>query len=108
MIDYAGVRTYAHGGSAAQDKNVMAPYLLHWKLIEDAKEKGLKWYDFWGIAPNDDPNHPWAGITRFKKGFGGEGVHYAGTYDALIKTIWYNAYQLAKVAKKKKPWRNSS
>jgi len=27
----------------------MAPYLLQWQAILDAKEQGLNYYDFWGI-----------------------------------------------------------
>src|SRR6185503_9064521 len=48
MIDYGGMRTYLHGASSNEERNVMAPYLLHWELMRDAKAKGLKGYDWWG------------------------------------------------------------
>ena len=48
MIDFAGVRTYLHGASSNLHRNVMAPYVLHWYLIEDAVDKGMRWFDFWG------------------------------------------------------------
>ena len=42
-------------------------------LKKEAKKRGMKWYNFWGIAPDDAPaSHPFKGITHFKKGFGGE------------------------------------
>jgi peptidoglycan pentaglycine glycine transferase (the first glycine) len=86
--------TYLHGASSNEHRNVMSPYLLQWTAIKDAKLANLKYYDFWGIAPNDDPKHPWAGITRFKKGFGGEVINYPGTYDLVLNKFWYSLYAL--------------
>lgn len=96
MIDFAGVRTYLHGASSHKHRALMAPHLLHWELIKDAKQKGLQKYDWWGVAPLDEPNHPWAGIGRFKRSFPGREVVYAGTYDFVIKPFWYNVYRLAR------------
>jgi lipid II:glycine glycyltransferase (peptidoglycan interpeptide bridge formation enzyme) len=79
----------------------MAPYLLHWELIKEAKEKGLKFYDWWGIAASDDPKDPWAGITRFKKGFGGEMVSYPGTFDYVLKPAGYEFYKLFRFVKRR-------
>ena len=58
----------------------------------DAKENGLKKFDFWGIAPVDTSgnvpkNHPWAGFTAFKKSFGGYEVDYCGTFDLIFKPV---------------------
>jgi lipid II:glycine glycyltransferase (peptidoglycan interpeptide bridge formation enzyme) len=96
MVDYEETRTYLHGASSNQNRNLMAPYLLHWELMKEAKEKGLKFYDWWGIAPDDNPKNPWAGITRFKKGFGGEVVSYPGTFDYVLKPFLYFVYNLAR------------
>jgi len=94
MIDFAGVRTYLHGASSNLHRNVMAPYALHWYLIEDAVKKGMTWFDFWGIAPvGASKNHPWAGITRYKLGFAGEVVEHPGTFDLPVKHLWYSAYR---------------
>jgi len=49
---------------------MMAPHLLQWAAIKITKQLGYKYYDFWGIAPSDQPNHPWSGISRFKRGLG--------------------------------------
>jgi len=96
MLDFGGVRTYLHGASSHEYRALMAPHLLHWELIKDAKQKGLSVYDWRGIAPSDQPNHPWAGITRFKKSFPGHEVVYAGTYDFVRKPFWYKLYRLAR------------
>ena len=81
--------TYVHGASSNQNRNVMAPYLLQWRIIKLSQELGYKSYDFHGI---DEAK--WPGVTRFKKGFGGEVVEYPGTYDIAFDKVWYNVYIL--------------
>ncbi len=100
VIDFAGVRTYLHGASSYEYRAFMAPYLLHWFLLKDAIEQGMTHYDWWGIAPEGDPNHPWAGITRFKRSFPGREVVYPGTYDLVKKPGWYTVYQLARAMRR--------
>jgi peptidoglycan pentaglycine glycine transferase (the first glycine) len=93
MIDFGGVRTYLHGASSNLHRNVMAPYGLHWFLIEDAKKRGFQQFDFWGVAPVDaGPKHTWAGITRYKMGFGGPVLEHPGTFDIPMKHLGYAAY----------------
>lgn len=94
VISFGDTMTYVHGASSNENRNLMAPHLLQWKQIEWAVEQGRKWYDFWGIAPNDDPKHPWAGITRFKRGFGGEEQHYDPARDLPIAKVRYNLVRL--------------
>ncbi|MBI2448255.1 peptidoglycan bridge formation glycyltransferase FemA/FemB family protein [Candidatus Microgenomates bacterium] len=91
---YGNTATYLHGASSDSERNVMAPYLLQWQAIKDAKEYGCQYYDFFGIAPNDSVRHPWAGITRFKKGFGGTQINFPGTYDVVISGGWYMMYKI--------------
>lgn len=95
MINYGEVTTYLHGASSREHKNVMAPYLLHWEMIKKAKAEGREHYDFWGVAPEDaEPGHSWAGISRFKRGFGGTEVSYPGTFDLALNSFWYFLYKL--------------
>lgn len=97
MIDAFGMRTYLHGASSNLYRNVMAPYALHDFLIRDAKAQGLKAYDFWGIAPPEaGDDHPWAGISRFKNGFGGEVVRMPGTIDVSKNWPVFTLYRVAK------------
>jgi lipid II:glycine glycyltransferase (peptidoglycan interpeptide bridge formation enzyme) len=93
FVDMGGTRTYLHGATSSQYREVMAPYLLHWRCILEAQQAGMRWYDFWGISHT----HPsWAGFTRFKKGFGGEEVHYPGTFDLVLDWPKYLLYALAR------------
>lgn len=97
MIDFGDTRTYLHGASSSQGRKYMAPYALHWALMREAKEQGMAWYDWWGVAPEEaDDSHPWSGITRFKRGFGGEYVGVLGTLDVVEQPLKYRLYRLAR------------
>ncbi len=88
--------TYLHGGSAETRKDLMAPHLLQWRTIEQAHQRGGTNYDFWGIAPENQPQHKWSGVTRFKKGFGGHVEVFPTALNAVLQPSWYTAYRLAK------------
>jgi lipid II:glycine glycyltransferase (peptidoglycan interpeptide bridge formation enzyme) len=81
--------TYLHGASAHEFRQLMAPYLLQWTLIKTAKESGYKYYDFYGIDAKK-----WPGVTRFKTGFGGFTVSYAGTCDIILNPFTYALYNI--------------
>src|SRR2546426_4534851 len=44
---------------------------------------GHEWYDLWGIAPPNEPDHPWRNFTVFKAKFGGVEVHLVPTLDCV-------------------------
>lgn len=96
IIVYSGKSAiYMFGSSSDENKNLMAPYLLHWQIIKEAKADGYKEYDFFGIAPDDNPRHPWAGVTRFKKQFGGREETILGSYDLPLQPIYYQLFKFA-------------
>jgi lipid II:glycine glycyltransferase (peptidoglycan interpeptide bridge formation enzyme) len=95
MSYYEDQAIYLFGGSSDKMRNVMAPYKLQWEAIIEAKRRGCKTYDFFGIAPDDNPKHAWAGVTRFKKQFGGEEVAILGSYDKIYKPHEYQLFKLA-------------
>ena len=92
LVTFFGKRaTYLHGASDYEHRKLMAPYLLQWQAILEAKSRGCVRYDWHGITL--DKNHPWAGITRFKQGFGGEVNKFPGTFDIILQPIIYKAYR---------------
>jgi|SRR5579872_276035 len=91
LIFYQDNVAYLFGGSSDLKRNMMAPYLLHWQAIQKSKQQGYAKYDFWGVE--EDPKHAWAGISRFKFGFGGQIKIYGGTMDFIIRPAWYNVYR---------------
>ena len=72
------------------------------------KSFGCERYDFFGVAPkklttnneqltteyNYDPHHQYAGVTRFKLGFGGVPFQVPGTFDVVIAKNQYRLYNL--------------
>ena len=99
FFDYDGTRYYMHSASDYTYRKLPATVALLTTALFDAKEKGMKFFDFWGIAPDGAPkDHPWAGFTEFKKSFGGFAVEYCGTYDLVLNKTKYRIYNLARKA----------
>jgi len=92
---------YYYGASDSQYRKYMAPYLIHWIAIHDAQKQGCKNYDLFGIAPPNKKNHPWQGITNFKKKFGGTTHQYLKTYDFPVKKASYLLFRKLHSLKKK-------
>lgn len=101
VIYFGNIATYVHGASSDEFRNLQAPHLVQWRAIQYAKSIGCKQYDFGGIAPEDaNENHPWAGITKFKKGFGGYSESYMGSIDFPYRQGLYNLYLLRRKLRK--------
>ncbi|MEI8361131.1 MAG: peptidoglycan bridge formation glycyltransferase FemA/FemB family protein [bacterium] len=91
LLFFGDTATYLHGGSSNDDRNLMAPYALQWASIQMAKNKGMNYYDFYGID-----EERWPGVTRFKMGFGGEVKVFPGTYDIIYDEGWYSVYRMVR------------
>lgn len=91
---HRGVATYLHGATSDSHRNIMAPFLLQWKIIEEAKRRGCDWYDFGGVFP-DASDSGKKGITRFKLGFAPKEKIYTtkGSYDIVLIPWKYKLYR---------------
>lgn len=97
FFDYDGTRFYMQGATDPDYKKPPASLAMMYTAMMDAKDQDFKVFDFWGIAPENAPkDHPWAGFTAFKKGFGGYEVDYCGTYDIVLNKSKYRLYNLAR------------
>jgi lipid II:glycine glycyltransferase (peptidoglycan interpeptide bridge formation enzyme) len=99
-----GEAVYLYGASSNHKRNLMAPYALQWRAMRDAKAAGCSYYDLYGIPPHppeEDPNHPMAGLYRFKTGFGGRIVHRPGCWDFTCRPLMRALYSAAEAARKK-------
>jgi lipid II:glycine glycyltransferase (peptidoglycan interpeptide bridge formation enzyme) len=94
ILSYAKTSIYLHAGSNSLGRDLGAAQLLVWEAIKDSKKEGNQSLDLWGIAPEDQLNHPWAGITIFKQGFGGETVSYPGAFILPVNKLKYDFYLL--------------
>lgn len=96
IVSHCGNRaTYMYGASASSKRELMPNYLLQWQAIQDAVDAGLEEYDFFGIPPSSDANHPMHGLWRFKTGFGGSVHHYIGAWDYPYRPTVYKFYTWA-------------
>lgn len=93
MIVFGDTVSYVHGASGNAARNVMAPHLLQWQQIVDAKSRDSLWYDFGGIVPETAGTHPWSGISRFKRGFGGEERRFIGGRERSMRPLLYKLVQ---------------
>ncbi len=92
---YGGTTTYLYGAAGAVKRNLMASYLLQWRALQDARNRGDREYDFFGIPPADDPHHPMHGLYRFKVGFGGRIIHRPGPWDLTVHPLVGRMFRLA-------------
>jgi lipid II:glycine glycyltransferase (peptidoglycan interpeptide bridge formation enzyme) len=102
--DYGHKTTYTYAASVPEARQTNASALLLWQAMLNAKGRGAKQIDLYGIAPpNAPPNHPWAGFTSFKAKFGGEVVEYPGTWDIKLSNrylLYRSAHKARKVIKR--------
>lgn len=91
MIDHGSTRTYLFGGSNDNQRNVMAPYAMHWQAIRDAKQLGLTRYDWWGTETATGKS---AGFVQFKLRWGGEQIQYQPAFDIVFNKAWYSIYKV--------------
>jgi lipid II:glycine glycyltransferase (peptidoglycan interpeptide bridge formation enzyme) len=92
---FNGTATYLHGATSDAHRNVMAPFLLQWRAMCDAKKRGCMWYDLGGVFPaTDDPGKK--GITRFKRGFAPKEnfTTALGSYDVILSPWKYTLYKI--------------
>jgi lipid II:glycine glycyltransferase (peptidoglycan interpeptide bridge formation enzyme) len=111
VVFYGKFATYLHGASDNEYRSIMAPYLLQWQAIIDAKMARCNFYDLGGVKTHnanriahnaDDTRYvirdtsSWAGITRFKIGFSAntEPIIFPGSYDMILNSFKYNLYRI--------------
>lgn len=106
VFAFNGRAYYMYGASSDEHRELMPNHQLQWRAMCWAKSQGCSQYDLWGIPDGDEgsSNTALAGVGRFKSGFGGEVVRYAGAFDYvymrplywLINRAW--AYRRARSA----------
>jgi len=106
FVFWQNICFYHHSGSLSKYNKIPVSYLLQWQAMKEAKNRGCRTYNFWGIAPDVETEkdaqkskHPWAGLSLFKMGFGGYKKNYVKTQDFVIsKKYWIN-YMIESIRK---------
>ena len=97
--DSPTTRIFAHSGMDAGVRKLRPNQPLIAQAMLDAAEQGLAVADLFGIAPPNDPDHPWAGFSSFKRSFGGADVALGGTWDVPVSASRYGAYRVLRTAR---------
>ncbi|MBI2019126.1 peptidoglycan bridge formation glycyltransferase FemA/FemB family protein [Candidatus Daviesbacteria bacterium] len=84
IIFYGTEAAYHYGASTEEGRKYPGAYLIQWEAIKEAKKRGFKRYNFWGVAPENDKDHRFSGLSLFKRGFGGEDFEYLHAQDLII------------------------
>ncbi len=92
---------YFEAASTELNHKLPGAYALQWQVMRDLKALGIKRYNLWGIAPPNQPEHRYAKVTTFKKGFGGEIVEFVPAQDLVINKALYQVNLLVETVRKK-------
>ena len=102
ILEYGQEVDYFEAASTKASYNYPGAYGLLWTAIKNAKNNGYKRFNFWGISYNNDPHNRYAGVTTFKKGFGGESITYLPAQDLIINPVRYSFNWLVETVRRKK------
>jgi hypothetical protein len=90
---------YLFAASASDLRSAAGPTAILARALSDCAERGLGTMDLLGVGPSGAQDHPLAGLTRFKAGFGGRRCARAGAWDFVLKPPVYARCVLAGLAK---------
>ena len=94
---------YYVAASDIKNKKFSPNYLCQWEAIKKAKSDGAKQYNFWWVSPDDNPAHPIAGVTKFKRKFAGYDHSLLHAQDLVISNkYWFN--WVVETLRRKKRW----
>ncbi|MDO4759579.1 MAG: peptidoglycan bridge formation glycyltransferase FemA/FemB family protein [Candidatus Saccharibacteria bacterium] len=89
MIFYGNEASYHYGVSSELGTKLSGAPLLHLEAMRDARNRGIKRYNLWGIVGENDTKHRFFGVSTFKRGFGVEELKYLPAHDLILKPLPY-------------------
>lgn len=101
MIFYGNEASYHYGVSSELGTKYSGAPLLHMEAMRDARERGIKRYNLWGIVGEDETNHRFYGVSVFKRGFGVDELKYTPAHDLILQPAKYNFTKLVEKVRKK-------
>lgn len=83
------------GATSNQKRNLKAAYLLQYRCILWARERGCSYFDFRTIPEVLEPGEEMWGVYEYKKGFGGFSRLNMPTQDYVYRPLIYAAWRKA-------------
>ena len=96
FAEYDGVMHYVFAGSSNDFRKIAPPYFVIWNAILEARNRGWETLNFGGIADDVKGQHL-AGVTGFKKRFGGYEITHQNPVDLVYKPFKYLLFKLYKI-----------
>ena len=87
---------YYYGASLHEHRKYMAPYLIQWQAIQNAKAKGCTTYDFLGVTTSKNPRHQLYGVSQFKLKFKGPVLNFTNREIIVYKPFIFQLLKLKK------------
>jgi lipid II:glycine glycyltransferase (peptidoglycan interpeptide bridge formation enzyme) len=81
------------GASSNTKRNLKPTYLLQYRCIQWAQEKGCSYFDFRTIPEVLEPGEEMWGVYEYKKGFGGFSRLNMPTQDYIYRPLIYNTWR---------------
>lgn len=101
VVFWSGIGFYHHAVLKKGMREYPLSYRILWEAIIEAKKRGATLFDFWGYAPPQS-DHPWAGPTLFKMGFGGFKKEYVKTQDFVLSPFYWLDYIVETIRRKRR------
>ena len=89
MIFYGNEASYHYGVSTPLGTKYSAAPLLHIEAMREARNRGIKRYNLWGIVGLDEKKHRFYGVSEFKRSFGCEELKYTPAHDLILNKSKY-------------------
>lgn len=102
VIHWGEEADYFEAASSAEARKEPGAYGIVWQAMRDAKIAGRTRLNLWGIAYSDDPHHRYAGVTTFKRGFGGRDVVFVHAHDLVVRRLRYELDYIIETIRRKK------
>lgn len=86
---------YYHGFANRDKKlrNIGGHAYLKFEIMRWARENGFTYVDMMWGAPTGFPDHPLAGVTKFKESLGGMKIEQYGSYDIVLNPLVYKIFE---------------
>ncbi|MBD3280291.1 peptidoglycan bridge formation glycyltransferase FemA/FemB family protein [Candidatus Dojkabacteria bacterium] len=106
---YNGQSVYHHSGSLTEYRKIPASYLIQWEAIKEAKKRGMKKHNFWGLPLDENDklrqNHPWTGLGLFKTGFGGQAERWVHARDIPVSWKYWLTNTYERIEKRRRGYK---
>ena len=101
MIFYGNEASYHYGVSSPLGTKYSAAPLLHMEAMREARKRGIKRYNLWGIVGLDETKHRFYGVSEFKRSFGCEEFKYTPAHDLILNKFKYILNKTVETIRKK-------